>query len=188
MNPLSSTLREITSALARSGIRYAIGGSVASSARSVWRSTADVDVIAAISPAQIGALIAALGKDWYADPDEMRRALAAGRSFNLIQMKTAQKVDIFPVRDEFQLSQLERASMLPLGEDQIPCLVTTVEDILLAKLRWYVDGGRVSERQWIDITCLISFNQVLDWEYLNRWASHLGVTDLLAKAHEDAAR
>jgi hypothetical protein len=78
--------------------------------------------------------------------------------------------------------------VLPLGEEQVPCLVTSVEDILLAKLRSYADGGRVSEIQWIDITNLISFNQVLDWEYMNRWATYLRVSDLLAKASEDAAR
>ena len=47
MDPLSDTLREIAAALDRVGIRYAIGGSLASSARSVWRTTMDVDLVAA---------------------------------------------------------------------------------------------------------------------------------------------
>ena len=82
MDPLSDTLREITAPLNRVGIRYAIGGSLASSARSIWRTTLDVDIIAAIAPAQAEAFVQALGKDWYADVDEVRGSLATGRSFN----------------------------------------------------------------------------------------------------------
>ena len=67
MDPLSDTLKQITTALENLGIRYAIGGSLASSARSVWRSTLDVDLVAAMLPAQAEAFVGALGKDWYAD-------------------------------------------------------------------------------------------------------------------------
>lgn len=125
MDPLSATLREITGVLNRIGIRYAIGGSIASSARSVWRSTADVDWIAAILPTQAEAFVNALGKDWYADLDDIRKSLAAGRAFNVIQTKNAQKVDVFPAREAFHSSQIERAAILPLTEEQVSCMVTT---------------------------------------------------------------
>ena len=158
MDPLSATLREITEVLNRIGRRYAIGGSIASSARSIWRSTAHVDLIAAMLPAQAEAFVNALGKDWYADVDEIRGALTTGRAFNVIQMKNAQKIDIFPAREAFQSSQIERATVLALAEDKVSCMVTTAEDILLAKLRWYNDGGRVSERRWNDIVSLLAIN------------------------------
>ena len=186
MDPLSGTLREITAALSALGIRYAIGGSLASSARSIWRTTLDVDIIAEIDPAQAGALVQALGKDWYADVDEVRGSIAAGRSFNVIHMRNLDKVDVFPAREDFHRTQLDRATVLPLGEDRIPCVVTTAEDILLAKLRWYRDGGEVSDRQWSDIGGIIIQNPNLDWEYVNLWATRLGVTDLLARARVDA--
>jgi len=64
MDPLSDTLKEVTEALDGLGIRYAIGGSLASSARSVWRSTMDVDLVAAMLPAQAEAFVRALGADW----------------------------------------------------------------------------------------------------------------------------
>ena len=60
--------------------------------------------------------------------------------------------------------------------------VATAEDILLAKLRWFKDGGQVSERQWIDILDLIATNPAMDLEYARHWAARLGVTDLLGKA------
>jgi hypothetical protein len=186
MDPLSAALRETTAALNSAGIRYAIGGSLASSAHSIWRTTADVDLIAAILPTQVDAFIGALGKDWYADVDEARRAISAGRSFNLIHMRTVQKVDVFPAREAFHRTQLDRATILPLTEERVPCRITTAEDILLAKLRWYADGGQVSERQWADITTLIAINTAMDWEYVVEWAATLRVSELLKRAQADA--
>ena len=188
MDPLSDTLREITAALNRVGIRYAIGGSLASSARSVWRTTLDVDIVAAIAPAQSKTFVEALGKDWYADVDEVRASIAADRSFNVIHMKNVLKVDVFPASGPFHGAQLDRATVLPLGEGRIPCVVTTAEDILLAKLQWYRDGGEVSDRQWNDIGGLIAINDAMDWKYVNLWAARLHVTDLLARARADAKR
>jgi hypothetical protein len=186
MDPLSETLAQITTALARAGIRYAVGGSVASSARGVWRSTLDIDLVAAIRPDQAEALAAALGPDWYADPEMIRDAIKAGRSFNVIQKRLAYKVDIFPATEEFHLAQIERATIVALSIEQIPCAVATSEDILLAKLRWYRDGGEASERQWNDIVGLLAANVSLDAGYLQLWAARLGVKDLLDKARAEA--
>jgi hypothetical protein len=188
MDPLSETLKEITAAFNRVGVRYAIGGSLASSAHSVWRTTADVDIIAAIAPTQAVDFVHALGKDWYADVDEASRSIAAGRSFNVIHMKNVQKVDVFPARESFHRAQLDRATVLSLTESGIPCAVTTAEDILLAKLRWYRDGGEASDRQWNDITTLIATNTAMDWDYVEEWASTLGVSALLERARADVEK
>ncbi len=186
MDPLSQVLAEITAALDRAKIRYAVGGSVASGARGVWRSTLDVDLVAAIRPAQTNDLVAALGPSWYADPEMIRDAIQAGRPFNVIHKGLAHKVDVFPATDDFHLAQLERATTIPLGAAEVPCSVTSAEDILLAKLRWYRDGGEVSDRQWNDIVGLITTSRSLDDAYLQLWSARLRVSDLLEKAKADA--
>jgi hypothetical protein len=186
MDPLSETLAQITVALGRAGIRYAVGGSVASSARGVWRSTLDIDLIAAIRPDQAQGIAAALGSDWYADAEMIRDAIMAGRSFNVIQKRLAYKVDVFPATEEFHFAQLERATIVSLTVDKIPCAVATTEDILLAKLRWYNEGAEVSERQWSDIVGLIAANASLDVDYLRLWAERLRVAGLLEKAQAEA--
>ncbi|MBZ5726578.1 MAG: hypothetical protein LAP87_16450 [Acidobacteriia bacterium] len=188
MDPLSEALSLVKAALEQVGIRYAVGGSVASSTRGIARATVDVDLVAAIHPAQTEALAKALGADWYADPAMIRSALQAGRSFNVIHIRTAQKVDIFPAMTDFDDAQLERATVVPLGAERIPCPVATAEDILLAKLQWYRDGGEVSDRQWYDITGIVETNPALDMPYLESWAARLGVGRLLAKALADAER
>jgi hypothetical protein len=73
-----------------------------------------------------------------------------------------------------------------LREGASPCRVTTAEDILLAKLCWYRDGGQVSDRQWRDIVGVVTTCTSLDSAYLQQWAARLGVTDLLKKAQADA--
>ena len=84
MNPLSKTLKALAAILDKLGIAYAIGGAVASSARGEYRATNDLDVVAAVAVGQTDRLAAELGPPWYADPHQMRDAITAGRSFNLI--------------------------------------------------------------------------------------------------------
>ena len=150
----------------------------------------DLDLVARLDPEGAPQLAAALGADWYADPFQIRDSIAAGRSFNVIHIPTGQKVDIFPAASVFQAAQLQRATRETLeflGETrEYP--VATAEDILLAKLQWYRDGGEVSDRQWSDITGIVATNPALDQTYLEMWAARLGVSGLLVKALADPGR
>lgn len=61
--------------------------------------------------------------------------------------------------------------------------VATAEDMILAKLEWYDLGNRVSDQQWRDLLAMIKVQgPLLDQAYLHRWASALGIADLLARA------
>ncbi len=184
MDSFANALEAVAGALERAGIRFLIGGSVASSARGVPRMTIDVDLLAEIREQQADGFVAALGPDWYADADAMRKSLQLGRPFNVIHMPSGQKFDIFPAVSEFHRAELDRASWMPVGrsgEDRM-YPVASQEDILLAKLVWYRQGGEVSERQWSDITGLAAGVAGLDRGYLEHWANRLGVMDLLDRA------
>ena len=190
MNPLANTISQLASALERVGIPYVIGGSVASSVRGIVRATIDVDVVVRIGVGQTEALAAALGPDWYADADQMRASIVAGRAFNVIYLPFVQKVDVFPATEEFHRSQLERATKvaIPFLGDSAEYPVASAEDILLAKLQWYRMGSEVSERQWTDIAGILAVAPELDATYLRAWAARLGVQDLLDKAVADLKR
>ena len=188
-DPLAEGLNELTAALTALGIRFLVGGSLASSAHGVVRATLDGDLVALIFPPHAKMLAKALGPGWYADVEMMRQAIQEGRSFNLIHVANAMKYDIFPASTAFHEAQLDRAAPAPLPlEGAALCPVATPEDILLAKLQWYRDGGEVSDRKWSDIGGLIAINTAMDWEYVNSWAARLGVTALLARARVDAER
>jgi hypothetical protein len=184
-DPLGESLNLIKSAFERLGIRYLVGGSLASSARGIWRSTLDVDLVAAIHPAHASALVETLGPAWYADAEMISHAIRAGRSFNIIHIGSAQKIDVFPATEVFHETELERATVAPVGLAGVPCPVATAEDILLSKLKWYRAGGEVSDRQWNDITGLIATNAALDFDYTRTWAARLRVEDLLDRAIAD---
>lgn len=61
------------------------------------------------------------------------------------------------------------------------------EDTIPAKLECYRLGGEISDRQWNDILGVLKVQgELLDFSYLHHWAPELGVTDLLARARDDA--
>lgn len=64
---------------------------------------------------------------------------------------------------------------------------TSPEDIILHKLIWYEMGGRVSERQWLDVLGVLKVQSTdLDAAYLRKWAAKLRVAALLAQAWDEA--
>ena len=184
MDPLGKSLSLLADVLERFGIPYLIGGSVAAGARGFVRTTFDVDLVAQVSASQADRLAVALGPEWYADPEQIREGIRRGRSFNLIHVPLGNKIDIFPATEEFHFAQLERAAKaaLPFLSTEREYPVATTEDILLAKLRWYKDGGEVSTRQWEDIMGIVGANPSRDLDYLRTWARHLRVEPLLDRA------
>ena len=176
---------QVAAALERCGVRYLIGGSLASSVAGEPRSTMDVDLVVALTQADVTPFLANLGDGFYADEETLRRAVQARSSANLIHRATSTKVDLFvlggtPLDDE----QMERRVRLQVASAPDRFLyVYAAEDILLQKLRWYRLGNEVSDRQWRDILGIVGVQgHRLDLPYLRRGAHTLGVTDLLDRA------
>ena len=91
------------------GIRYLIGGSMASAAHGHIRATLDVDLLAEFQNEHINPLIERLGDAYYADPHAIKGAIARGDSFNLIHIESMFKVDVFIAGDRpFNQEQLAR--------------------------------------------------------------------------------
>jgi hypothetical protein len=137
--------------------------------------TQDVDLIALAAVERANKLVEALADpDIYFPLDEAKVALTRGGTFNVINLESQDKVDVFMVRhdDSFSSSRLERrVKRSILGVD---AWVATPEDIILAKLRWRLVSR--SEQQWRDCVELAAMND-LDVTYLRTWADHLGVRD-----------
>lgn len=185
MTTTSDALERILAALDQMEIPYLIGGSVASSAHGIPRSTMDVDFVADLRPHQIDELVALLGKEFYLDPITARDAIGRQRSFNIIHTATVYKFDIFPLKqDAYSRASFARRKFMNVrsfGTD-IECAVATAEDTILRKLEWYRAGGQTSERQWQDMRGVLRPNRkTLDYEYLRHWARFLNVDDLLEK-------
>lgn len=187
---LEAALRPVVEGFDALGIRYYIGGSVASSAHGIARASIDADVIAALEPGHVDALVARLETDYYIPIGRLRTAARERGSCNLIHLATMFKIDIFVPKDrEFDRQAAERARPHPIDDspDALSVLVASPEDTILAKLEWFRLGGETSERQWWDILGVLRVTPDADHAYLRTWASSLGVADLLDRAFADAA-
>ena len=180
-----SVLSAVTTILENVGIRYVLVGSFASSVHGIYRATADIDVLTDLKIEQVHPLFESLRDTFYVDEITMRNAVARGGSFNAIHFDSVFKVDIFVSKDhEFALGQLDRRELRKISPDRVETIyVATVEDTILAKLRWYQIGHETSDTQWRDIIgMLVTSRDRLDLQYLRAWAAKLGLAKLLEKA------
>ena len=183
---LLAALVPVADALEALGVRYFVGGSVASSAHGVPRASIDADVVADLEAEHVVPLVRRLEGAYYIDADRVRNAVAARRAFNAIHLATMFKIDVFPSkRRPFDREVLRRARPAPLDEGAEARLfpLSSPEDTILAKLEWFRSGGETSDRQWSDIVGVLKLTgSRIDRGYLERWATALGVRDLLDRA------
>jgi len=181
----TEVMLKVIEALEELGSPYLVGGSYASSVHGIARATMDIDMLAAIPAKHAAALVEKLGPEFYADEQAIRNAIMAKRSFNVIHMQTAFKVDVFvSKRDAFDEEQLERRELyVAVRNPERAVYVASPEDIILSKLRWYRQTDERSDRQWNDVLGVMSVQgEKLDFAYLRRWASDVNVLDLLERA------
>jgi hypothetical protein len=187
-NPLV-VLSQVARVLEKQNITYVLVGSLASSMHGMYRSTADIDLLADIKPEQVRPLLDALEKSFYIDELAVRQAIEQRRSFNAIHYDSVFKVDIFIAKgDDFARKQLDRRELRQIAPeiDQF-IYVATAEDTVLAKLRWFRQGDEVSSTQWSDVLGVLGTKSgAMDVDYLREWADKLGVSDLLRKALSSA--
>lgn len=180
-------LRTVT-LLDRLEIPYVVGGSFASSLFGEARSTADVDLAVVLSSSDVASFVDAVSDTFFVAESHVADAVHQHGSFNLIDLRSPYKVDVFVLgEDLLDRRQIERRQRVDIGDREV--WVTSPEDQVLRKLTWYRLGGEVSERQWRDVVSILAIHgDRVDLDDLDRTAARLGLTDLLERAREDAAR
>jgi hypothetical protein len=135
-----------------------VGGSVASSAWGQMRQTNDADIAIMLEAQRIDALLSAFGEPYFLSHEELREALASASDFRSVQLRhmdEAFKIALFLLREgDYEGSELQRAREVQV----VPG--TTVrfaapENVILTKLRRFVLGNQVSDRQWNDIVTVL---------------------------------
>lgn len=167
------------------GIRYTVGGSVASSLSGEPRTTLDIDIVVAMTEADVERLREKLGNEFYFDEQSVQRAVRQRSSVNLIHQATGVKVDLFMAGGSpLDRAQLQRRRLVQMTVNPPRSLyVHSPEDILLQKLLWYRRGGGSSDRQWRDVLGILTVQgEALDLGYVRETAADLELSDLVEKA------
>jgi len=183
LGEVSAAAAALGEVLERAGIRYFVGGSVASSMHGVPRYTSDLDLVVDLSEAQLPALLAAAGPDFDIDEESLREEARRRGSWNIFHVPSMLKIDLFFLKgDPFSASQLARRVALEIVPGR-KVYFASAEDVVLRKLLWHREGNESSGQQIPDVVAVLKVKRgELDVGYLDQWAARLGVADLLARA------
>ena len=155
-------------------------GSFASNYHGVPRMTQDADIVIDVDERSVVNLVKRFAGDFYVSEDAARQAVQTRRPFNVIHLATAFKVDLVVKKQRpFSDEELRRREDGMLAERTVS--FASAEDTVLTKLEWA--SMSESDRQYGDAVGIINVQGArLDWDYLERWAEELGMTDLLLRA------
>lgn len=173
-------LHDFTARMEALGIAYMLTGSVAMMKYSVYRYTADIDVILELESPDAKRIIEALEPDYYVPHTAVSRAISAKRMFNVIHHETAFKIDcVVRKSGDFQRQAFARREKSDFYGREI--WIITKEDLIISKLWWAKDS--LSEKQLTDVKNLMRAG--FDVEYVEKWTLHLGVDGLFRQCRRE---
>jgi hypothetical protein len=166
-------LRKAVETLEDLHVAYVLVGSMASGAYGEPRMTRDIDLVADLRAEHVPLLCAAFpAAEYYVSKDAAMEAVLRRGQFNIIHASSANKIDfMIPRRGPWEEQQLARGRRLRIFPDR-ECSVAAPEDVIIAKMRYYRDGG--SEKHLRDIAGILKVSgQLVERDYVERWAVEL---------------
>jgi hypothetical protein len=164
--------RRVSEVLKASAVPYMLTGSFASSYYGFLRATHDVDIVISPTAQSLAKLVQQLNdKSYYAD---LQAALAAQREnsmFNAIDNETGWKVDfIFCKTTAYAREAFQRRKEVTFQQSVM--FVSTVEDLIVAKLDWAKIGE--SAHQIADVAAVLKKQRnSVDFAYVEKWVKEL---------------
>jgi predicted nucleotidyltransferase len=167
-NALFEVLKIVSDTARRLGIKVVIMGGMAVSVYAAPRATFDIDAIGDIKEELLDSFLSDLKSQGFSFDEKRPVKIIAGLPFITLYYRRFQvPVDLFLVRNEFQMSIVQRACTLRVSGLDLDLI--SPEDLILIKFI----AGR--SRDIEDIRqILIENSQVLDFNYLRQWAAKLG--------------
>jgi predicted nucleotidyltransferase len=168
-------LQFVIGLLRDSGLRYMVVGSFASGFWGEPRATYDIDLVIALSIADLPKLTELFPPDvFYLSPEAARDAILRGSQFNIIHPDSGNKIDVMVQRNTpWGQLQLSRRRLLTAAPG-LELYVGAPEDIILGKLLFFREGG--SEKHLRDIAGILKLRKSeLDIAYLDHWADVLQI-------------
>ncbi|MCY7377386.1 MAG: hypothetical protein LH472_15610 [Pyrinomonadaceae bacterium] len=161
-------------------LAYMLTGSMAMMAYSVYRFTADVDVVLELHSEDAKKIIEAFEPDYYVPHNAVSRAISSKRMFNIIHQETAFKIDcVIKKTSDFQETAFQNRRRTDFYGREI--WIITKEDLIISKLWWAKDSR--SEKQMTDVRNLIQSG--IEVDYVAEWTQKLGVFDLFEECRTE---
>lgn len=186
MTEQNDFLKRLIDALNDAGVPYMLSGSMCSSFHGRPRATNDVDIVIAPTETQLERFAQSLGNDYYLSLDAVRDAFKRNSMFNVIDIESGWKAD-FVIRKKRPFSSEEFKRRRKVNITGLDIWVVSPEDMVLTKLEW--SKGEVTGNQFQDALgiAVVQWN-VLDKDYLLRWAKELQVDSLLKQLLDQAKK
>ena len=159
------------------GVRYVIGGSLASTFYGEPRLTDDVHIIVFLNDADIRGLPELYpATDFYLPPFEVIVTEVARERrghFNILHKATSFKADIYPAgRDEFNAWAFRNKR--PIQFQGVTLVLAPLEYVIVRKLEYFREGG--SEKHLRDIRGILNVSRgTINREGLNFWIQRQAV-------------
>ncbi|HEU4557134.1 MAG TPA: hypothetical protein VFS20_04765 [Longimicrobium sp.] len=146
-----------------------------------------MDFVISPTRAEMRALVQQLKEaGCYVDERVAFEALDSHGRFNAIDQETGWKAD-FIIRKPRPFSETEFNRRRPAELYNVPIIVATAEDVLIAKMEWAKLGE--SARQIEDATAILkSRAHGLDISYIERWVEQLGLDAQWQAVQRSASR
>ncbi len=166
-------------ALEAEGVSHMIVGSLSSMFYGVSRSTKDADIVVEMGDVSIQSVARRVAPEIALDR-QMTFESVTGTTRHIFQVADiAFKIEVFRLsedpHDQLRFKRRERVFLPHLDRESF---VPQPEDVIVTKLRWARDAARGKDRD--DVKDVIATcGEVLDWDYIHRWADEHGTRALL---------
>ena len=180
---LASFLKLVIEALEAAGVEYLIGGAIAQWAWGEPRGTQDLDLVVNIPIRSVNNLSKELEKrDMLIPAEIILDNILEDRAdipINAIHMHSGLKADLYPVRegDELRHIAFQRREQVDYGPPIGKVYIHSPEDLILYKLMYF--GLSQQSKHSRDIAAILkSKKKELDMNYIEQWATRLGLSSL----------
>jgi len=161
-------------------IPYMVVGGYAATFYGEPRMTIDVDIVVDMQRKHVEAFLEAFPiPEFYVSREGVLDSLRQRYPFNVIQPATGAKIDLMPLpRDVFSRMIFRQRKRMPLGESGKSAWFITPEDIVVTKLKAYLETGSDKHLRDARGVMLVQW-ETLDWKKLQDAARMAKVEDLL---------
>lgn len=177
----SDLIKIVAGWLNKAGIGYMLTGAWSVIYHGRIRISHDLDFVVEMKKLDVQKLVSELarsGKGFLYQDFGIREAVDKQGMFMVSYLPTSDKIDFWLLKDDdFDRSRFKRRLKVKVWGEYM--YITSAEDTILQKLKWYSSGKR--EKDIVDAAFVWQLQKKLNKKYICKWAKKLGVVKYLTE-------